>query len=210
VERGLPHFEKLLIYTWRRHLTMAMQRMRPHVSAGAPAEVAVGFADLVGFTQLSRQLTSEELAVVVRRFESGATDLIVELGGRIIKSIGDEVLFVADEAAVAANIALALSERARRRTTSGIRVGVEFGPVITHAGDVFGDTVNLASRLTSLAEPHHVLVGPVLAEVLAKQPAFDVELLQPIDVKGFGPTTPAALRRRPRHGGDVVREAPHT
>ena len=195
VDRGLPDFERLLIYTWRRHLAVAMQRLQPHVSTNQPTTITVGFADLVGFTELSRRLPERELASLVRRFESGTSDLVIALGGRMIKSLGDEVLYVADAPAAAANIAIELAEKARRGSTSGIRIGLEYGHVITHAGDVFGDTVNLASRLTAMAEPNQILLGPALAETLRRHPAFRLNALQPIDVRGFGMATPTELRR---------------
>jgi adenylate cyclase len=195
VDRRLPDFERLLIYTWRRHLVVAMQRLQPHVSTNEPTKVTVGFADLVGFTEMSRRLTEQELAGFVRRFESRTSDLVTGHGGRVIKSLGDEVLYVTDAPVTAANIALEIVEKVRRRTISGIRVGLEHGSVITHAGDVFGDTVNLASRLTTMAEPNHILLGPALAKTLAQYPAFRLAALQAVDVRGFGMTTPSELHR---------------
>lgn len=195
IARGLPDVEKLLVYAWRRHLAVAMQRVQPQLSTNSSTKFTVGFADLVGFTELSRRLSEQELAGLVRRFESGTSDLVIALGGRVIKSIGDEVLFVADAPAAAANIALEIADKARRRTISGIRIGLEYGPVITHAGDVFGDTVNLASRLTALAEPHQILLGPALADTLAEYPTFRLTALQPVDLRGFGVATPTDLRR---------------
>jgi adenylate cyclase len=195
VDRRLPEFEKLLIYTWRRHLVVAMQRLQPHLSTNEPTKITVGFADLVGFTEMSRRLSEQELAAFVRRFESGTSDLVTGFGGRVIKSLGDEVLYVADAPVIAANIALEIVEKARRRPISGIRVGLEHGSVITHAGDVFGDTVNLASRLTTMAEPNHILLGPALAETLAQYPAFRLTALPPINIRGFGTTMPSELNR---------------
>jgi adenylate cyclase len=195
LEDRLPDFERLLVYTWRRHLAVAMQRLQPHVSTEQRAKLTVGFADLVGFTELSRRLSEDDLASLVERFESGLSDLVIALGGRVIKSLGDEILYVADTPDAAADIALAIVERARRRTTSGIRVGLELGTVITHAGDVYGETVNLASRLTTMAEPNCILLGPALAETLAGSPAFRLTPLQPVEVRGFGMTTPTELRR---------------
>ena len=133
---------------------------------------------------------------LVQGFESGVTDLITAHGGRIIKSLGDEVLFATHDPATAANIALDLAERvSRRKRIPGIRIGLEFGSVVTHAGDVFGDTVNLASRLTAMAEPNHILVGPALASALAYLPGYRLVTMPPIDVRGFGTAAPAELHR---------------
>jgi adenylate cyclase len=195
VERTFPDIEELLLYSWRRHLAVALQRRQPHLSAAGPLTATVGFADLVGFTRLSQQLSDEELVRLVQRFESGVADLITSHGGRVIKSLGDELLFVADEPEIGANIACDLAEKTSRRKISGIHIGLEFGWVVSQGGDIFGDTVNLASRLTALAEPNHVLVGPALAEELAPLGGFELVALPPLDVRGFGMVAAAELRR---------------
>jgi adenylate cyclase len=195
-ERVIPDVEKLLLYSLRRHLVVALQRRQREVATTGPVATVTGFADLVGFTRLSRQLSDEELARLVQGFESGVSDLITAHGGRIIKSLGDEVLFATHDPATAANIALDLAERvSRRKRIPGIRIGLEFGSVVTHAGDVFGDTVNLASRLTAMAEPNHILVGPALASALAYLPGYRLVTMPPIDVRGFGTAAPAELHR---------------
>jgi adenylate cyclase len=197
-ERVIPDVEKLLLYSLRRHLVVALQRRQREVATSGPVAMVTGFADLVGFTRLSRQLSDQALARLVQGFESGVADLIAAHGGRIVKSLGDEVLFATHDPATAANIALDLAERvSRRKRIPGIRIGLEFGSVVSHAGDVFGDTVNLASRLTALAEPNHILVGPALAGALAHLPGYRLGTLPPIDVRGFGTATPAELHRSP-------------
>ncbi|GDY76620.1 hypothetical protein SAV31267_061050 [Streptomyces avermitilis] len=114
--------------------------------------LAVGFADLVGFTRLTRRMEEEELGELVEAFETTAADLVAAHGGRLIKTLGDEVLYAADDAGVAAEIALRLIETmANDETMPELRVGIAFGTVTTRMGDVFGTTVNLASRLTSIA-----------------------------------------------------------
>ena len=91
--------EPLLVYVWRRHLTNALHRMLadadPAVRSdpSAPLRV-VGFADLVSFTSFVRRMSERQLARLVQRFELLASDVITEHGGRVIKTVGDEVLFV--------------------------------------------------------------------------------------------------------------------
>lgn len=197
VDRILPDAEALLLYSWRRHLTAAFQRLQIDVGMTQQQSATVGFADLVDFTGLSRRLTDEDLVGLVNRFEGRIGDLVTGFGGRVVKSMGDEVLFVTDEPDVAANIAIEIAELISRRPLPGVRVGLEVGNVVMHAGDVFGDTVNLASRLTALSEPNRVLVGPALATRLARHPAYQLTLLEPINVRGFGSLAPSVLRRRP-------------
>ncbi len=138
------------MYAWRRHLAASAGRIVDQETASA--WMAVGFADLVGFTRLSRQISETELARLVERFESRSADIVASSGGRMIKTLGDSVLWVSDSAARAADIALSLIQaHARVRGMPELRVGLAIGPVIGRMGDVFGTTVNLASRLTSLA-----------------------------------------------------------
>ncbi|MCZ7416892.1 MULTISPECIES: adenylate/guanylate cyclase domain-containing protein [unclassified Streptomyces] len=169
VELLLPELEEFLIYVWRRQLAAATGRV---VQAQDDEEMvdrrlAVGFADLVGFTRLTRRLEEEELGELVEAFETTAADLVAAHGGRLIKTLGDEVLYVADEAGTAAEIGLRMIETlSGDETMPELRVGLAFGTVTTRMGDVFGNTVNLASRLTSIAPKDTVLIDGALKEEL--------------------------------------------
>ena len=152
----LPMFPAVLEQVWRRHLQVAARRrlLRGDAEDG-PGQV-VGFADLVGFTALAQQVTDEELAEVVDQFERLAYDVVVAGGGRVVKMIGDEVMFLVDDPVFAAEIALGLAEASRDAAElSDVRVGLAVGPVIEREGDAFGATVNLASRATAIAYPGH-------------------------------------------------------
>ncbi len=148
VELLLPELEEFLVYVWRRQLAASAGRV---VQAADDEEMvdrrlAVGFADLVGFTRLTRRMEEEELGELVEAFETTAADLVAARGGRLIKTLGDEVLYTADDAGTAADIALRLVETlANDETMPELRVGMAFGTVTTRMGDVFGTTVNLAS-----------------------------------------------------------------
>ncbi|MER7682133.1 adenylate/guanylate cyclase domain-containing protein [Streptomyces sp. NPDC096934] len=177
----LPELEEFIVYVWRRQLAAATGRV---VQAGDDEEMvdrrlAVGFADLVGFTRLTRRMEEEELGELVEAFETTAADLVAAHGGRLIKTLGDEVLYSADDAGVAAEIALRLIETmANDETMPELRVGIAFGTVTTRMGDVFGTTVNLASRLTSIAPRDAVLVDGAFAEELVRTqdaPASEAE-----------------------------------
>ncbi|MFE1292315.1 adenylate/guanylate cyclase domain-containing protein [Streptomyces sp. NPDC058751] len=181
IELLLPELEEFLVYVWRRQLAAATGRV---VQAADDEEMvdrrlAVGFADLVGFTRLTRRMEEEELGELVEAFETTAADLVAAHGGRLIKTLGDEVLYAADDAGVAAEIALRLIETmANDETMPELRVGIAFGTVTTRMGDVFGTTVNLASRLTSIAPRDAVLVDGAFAEELTRtgaSPASEAE-----------------------------------
>jgi adenylate cyclase len=177
----------------------------------------------VSFTRLTRRLEEEELGELVEAFETAAADLVVAHGGRLIKTLGDEVLFSSDGAGTAAEIGLRLIETMTNdETMPELRVGLAFGTVTTRMGDVFGTTVNLASRLTSIAPKDAVLVDGALAQELVRTgdtPASEAEAaeaaaeaekngedppsyrfaLQPMwqrPVRGMGVVEPWLLRRR--------------
>ena len=196
--------EPLLIYAWRRHLSAAISRM---VSDSEPTLDnpgiirCVGFADLVSFTRLVRQLSERELARMVQRFEALASDVVTAHGGRVIKTVGDEVLFVAMGAAPAAAIALDLVEAmAEDDVLPDVRVGMASGQVVSRLGDVFGTTVNRASRLTAVARPRTVLVDDALAASLASVSGFEMSPLRRRTLRGIGPVTPWSLRRADQAG----------
>src|SRR5690606_31615929 len=123
----------------------------------AGASGCVGFADLVGFTAQTQQLDTTALASVVGRFEAIAYDVVPARGGRVVKTIGDEVMFVHDDDVEGCRTALELARRYRdEEALSDVRVGLASGPVLERDGDVFGHTVNLASRIVSVAFPGSV------------------------------------------------------
>ncbi|MGX9918340.1 adenylate/guanylate cyclase domain-containing protein [Streptomyces sp. NPDC002248] len=171
MELLLPELEEFLVYVWRRQLAAATGRV---VQVSDDEEMvdrrlAIGFADLVGFTRLTRRMEEEEVGELVEAFETTSADLVAARGGRLVKTLGDEVLFAADDAGVAAEIALRLIETlSGDETMPELRVGIAFGTVATRMGDVFGTTVNLASRLTSIAPRDAVLVDSAFAEELVR------------------------------------------
>ncbi len=193
VEALAPSLQQFLGYVWRRHLLAAL--LRQAVPEAGRVQ-AVGFTDLVGFTSMSQALDTRELAAIVDRFEAIAYEQIPERGGRVVKTIGDEVMFAADDAAVAAEIALGLVEgHAREPGLPDSRAGVAIGPILAWEGDLFGPTVNLASRLVNLARPGTVLVGEDLGEQLRDHAGFALHHLRPVRLQGIGRVRPWVLRR---------------
>ncbi|GII05712.1 adenylate/guanylate cyclase domain-containing protein [Planobispora takensis] len=193
-DRVVPDLERLLVYAWRRQLAAAAGRVVDQERG--TVRLAVGFADLVGFTRLSRQISEKELAALVERFESRSADVVTSAQGRVVKTLGDSVLFVANTAATAADIALRLVEvHSRSKGMPALRVGLAIGQVIGRMGDVFGTTVNLASRLTSLAPTGAVLVDPAMAEELAGDGAFTLRSMDRLTVRGLGELAPSVVTR---------------
>jgi adenylate cyclase len=196
--------EPVLGYVWRRHLLAALLRFAATAEhqSGAGRTLAVGFADLVDFTAISQELSEHELATMVDRFEAVAYAHIPDRGGRIIKMIGDEVMFAVESAPAAAEIALALVEAcAADDALPDARVGLAKGSTLSWEGDLFGPTVNLASRLVNLARPGSVLVSEELGEELQAQPAFALHRLRPSHLKGIGRVPAYVLRREGTDSG---------
>jgi adenylate cyclase len=185
---------RLLDYVWRRHMQAVVRRAMNAEGSETNMAMAIGFADLVGFTALSQQLSQAALADVVARFESLAHDTVAACGGRVVKMIGDEVMFAAADPVEAAMTALALADAyADDDELQDVRVGLAFGDVLAREGDYYGPVVNLASRLVNIARPGSVLVSTSLDEVLGANPAFELKQLRPRFLQGIGRTPLWAL-----------------
>ncbi|WP_028647392.1 adenylate/guanylate cyclase domain-containing protein [Nocardiopsis sp. CNT312] len=207
VKELLPDVERLLLHIWRRQLAASTARTLTVMSNHTDTvpnyyPLIVGFADLVSFTTLSRELDELELADVVEGFEATAADIVATGGGRVVKTLGDEILYVADSPAEAADIALRLASGVTTHVeVPDVRVGVAYGPVLTLHGDVFGTTVNRSSRLTSFARPGTVLIDDALAERLQGQEGIQVVQVRARHAHGLGLIQPYALRRSFEPGG---------
>ena len=193
----VPVMENLIGYVWRRHLAATAARVladdRADVVTGS---LAVGFADLVGFTSLTRHVDEEELAGLVERFEAIAADVVAGAGGRVVKTVGDEVMFAADDPATAAEIAVGISERITSDADlPDVRVGVAFGTVLSRLGDLYGEPVNIASRLTSTARPGSVLVDKELGAALENDERWRLRRVPPRPVRGYTLLHAFRLRR---------------
>jgi adenylate cyclase len=190
----LDAMPNVIEFVWRRHLVSAAGRRRLRSRAG-DVPMCVGFADLVGFTAQTQRLTAQELAEVVERFEKLAFDVVSRHGGRVVKMIGDEVLFVADDIVVGARIAVALSEAYRDdESLSDVRVGLAAGTVLERDGDVYGPVVNLANRIVVVAFPGSVVVSSEVAEVLADEPSMVVRSIRSQPIKDIGTVPLYTLR----------------
>jgi adenylate cyclase len=185
-------------YVWRRHLLAALLRLLD-TDPAAP-EQAVGFADLSGFTKLSQRMEVARLTELVDEFEQAAFDVVSAHGGRTVKLIGDEVMFVARSLPVAVDIALDLADRlSADRDMPEIHCGIAYGPTASVGGDVFGPAANLASRLTTIARRGTIVIPRAAVDQLADRDDIEVvRVRRTFELKGIGDTRVVAVRRRLR------------
>ncbi|MDR1799061.1 MAG: adenylate/guanylate cyclase domain-containing protein [Bifidobacteriaceae bacterium] len=199
--------EDQMMYAWRKHLAGIIRSIGARIAtAGSwPEEMrenfplvrAVGFADMVGFTAASAGLGAAELDALVQRFTEQSRDIVAQGGGRIVKEMGDGIMFLTDEPVRGALIALAFAEElGANDDLPPVRVGLSWGQVLGRFGDVFGPTVNLASRLTDLAGRSQVWVDSRTAEVLEAEAPLRLVRLEQVAVEGVGLVRPYRLERR--------------
>lgn len=186
----------LLGYMWRRHVQAAFGRAMQTASA-EDLTLAVGFADLVGFTAMSQELPEHELAGVVSRFEALAHETVVRMGGRVVKMIGDEVMFSVDDTRAGLEVALSLVDAyGDDAVLQDVRVGLASGGVLQLQGDLYGPPVNLASRIVGIARPRSVVVSESVHDALVDDPSYEWRSLRPRTFKGIG-RVPIWRARRP-------------
>ena len=126
----------------------------------------------------------------MRRFEEISHDIVTAARGRVVKMIGDEVMFVVDQVAGAARIGLDLADAyADDDLLSDVRVGLACGPCSSAYGDYFGPTVNLAHRIVNIGNPGTVLMSDEFHTALTVEAPgeFIAKPLRPRLLKDLGP-----------------------
>ncbi len=183
-------------HLFRRQLMAVLERrLDSSVGADNAVPTVVGFADLAGFTRLSQRLSAEELTALVDLFESETIDTVAQHGGRVVKTIGDEVMFVAESPATAVDLGLRLTEIARENELlPDLRIGIAAGDLVLRRGDYFGDAVNRASRLTNFARPGTVLTSNEVRTAIDDD-SFAWRSLGRVRLKDLGPTRVFVARR---------------
>jgi class 3 adenylate cyclase len=189
----VPRIGAVLDAVHRHHIEAA----RRHFELVAPTPDAVrcgvGFADLSGFTAMSSAMPMAALSILLATFEDVTTETVHDLGGRVVKFLGDAVMFVAPTVPVLAAIACALVTHPKAAEAGlQVRAGIAYGDVLAQDGDYFGPPVNLASRLVAVAAPEQVLASPSVVPLLDL--AHLATELEPRALRGIAePVTPYLL-----------------
>ncbi len=180
----LPAVSGALDVLLREHLISARRTILSYTDPVAyeTQRMCVGFVDLVGSTALAQTMTTKDLGGVLTAFEHTASDAVISGGGRVVKLIGDEVLFTAGDETSVCQIALRLADIfTEHPTVPPVRAGVAGGDVLLRDGDVFGPVVNLAARAAAVARAGEV----VATTALAATAGLDTKPLGRYQLKGF-------------------------
>jgi class 3 adenylate cyclase len=188
--------------TLHRHHLLAIGRRYSDVDARPSAlnvvQLAVGFADLAGFTGLSHQLDVSDLAAMISQFEATTGDVVTGAGASVVKRIGDAVMFVTNAPGVGCALSLELIEACARAGLPKLRVGLAFGDVMVRQGDFYGPTVNLAARLVASAEPGIALTDRTLYDRLMRvRLGYTFVPIGRLALAGFAETVEAYQLLRP-------------
>lgn len=197
-----------LSYVWRRHLAALISRTDAEISrrgredAGPdlyPLTRSLGFVDIVSFTQRAQTMGRKELAAMLDDFESTARDVVTSRGARVVKTIGDAVMYIANDLDTAADVVTALVDEIQSGPEMmRVRASLVQGRVVSRSGDVFGPTVNLASRLVDTAEPGGIRMDEATARAIMTGPfahLYQVRECHEVVAKGLGNVVPWSLAR---------------
>jgi adenylate cyclase len=182
---SLPALQEAVGACLRRHVVVAAAGSWSLEEGGLlpRRDLALGFADLVGWTERTRDAPSALLATLVHGFERVLADTADATGVRVLKHLGDGAMFVSDDAANACAFGLALVDAVRAEgDLPPVRVGLSAGLVVPSDGDVHGAPVIVAARLAGAAPPWAVLADE---EVQRRAPAAAFSEARSYDLKGL-------------------------
>lgn len=190
----VPRIGVLIDVVHRHHIVSARSHFETVIrDSSASVVCGVGFADLSGFTALTQRLTPTELSMLLNEFGATVSDVLYADGGRVIKFIGDEVMWVSATPAALAGAAIDLVNHPKAREAGlRVRAGLGYGEALAINGDYFGVMVNLAARLVGAARPGQILASQAVRDEL---PNWSATACEPLTLKGFdSPVTAYDLR----------------
>jgi adenylate cyclase len=198
-DRVIGLLERVLLMVYRRrrehvwtehainHVEEALESSG--LQARVPQPPAICFVDLTGYTRLTEERGDEAAAQVAGRLVGLVNDISRRRGGRPVRWLGDGGMFYFREPGTAVVAGLDLVERAPVVDLPPFHVGIHTGPVISQDGDVYGGTVNLASRIASYAQAGQVVVSEETAQ-RSGDPQLWFEPLGAVELKGVAKPLP--------------------
>lgn len=197
IESSINDLEAMLLYSWRRQMESLLSRVESEVALQGiqdakelPLVRTVGFVDMVSFTSTSAELSGSQLVALIESFEASSRNAVTRAGGRVVKTIGDAVLFIADDLATGVKVVFSvLDALGKKEELLPVRASVVQGQVVSRSGDVFGPVVNLASRLADRAPRGQVYTDEPTAKAILESDwadKYNIELQGKLALRGFG------------------------
>lgn len=191
----LERATELLASTYRRILIdlLASEVVALGLGGDDTVTLAIGFVDVVGYTSLTARVDPASLRGVLERFEDRCHEAANQSEAQLVKFLGDAAMFVSPDPCELADVLLGLVAPADGSDDdAGLSAGLGHGEVVTRAGDMFGEPVNLAARLTDLAVGGSLVAGEELGDQLAER--FSLSRLPPTKLHGIGRRRPLRVR----------------
>lgn len=205
----IEDLQKQMNYAWRRQLLSLLERSIAESQNAAakdkhrrfPLIRGVGFVDMVSYTRTSEMMGKEAMVGLIERFEYLCRSVVAARGGRVIKMIGDAVMFNAESLHNAVEVVVGLIEElSKAEDILPVRAAMVWGDVFSRSGDVFGPPVNLAARLSDVAPQGEILVDQSTAAAIAGSDLGDVYSVTEFpstELRGLGVVSPFLLAKRP-------------
>lgn len=205
--QGISILQDSFIHSWQRQLESLLVRTQREVAQrGAvegshqrfPLTRSLGFVDMVSYTSTAA-IMGEKLPELIGRFEDVTRSAVTQAGGRVVKMMGDAVLFIADELSTGLDVVTTLIERLQADDqVLPVRASFVRGDVFSRSGDVFGPTVNLASRLAGIAPEGGILTDASTAAAINAEHSiagYSVESFPMAELRGVGKVRPYLISR---------------
>jgi len=196
-EALLSMYHALQMRTWTANIVASAERTL-HLAGLVEERIrqpAIVFLDITGYTELTQERGDTAAAELAARLGQLVQRTSIAFGGRPVKYLGDGVMFVFPESGPAVQASLEMVEGVSAAGLPPAHVGVAAGPVVFQEGDYYGQTVNLAARISDYARPDEVLVSSAVVET-ADLPDTAFAEVGPVELKGVaGPVRLFAARR---------------
>lgn len=203
---GVEMLQEAFTHAWQRQLHGLLERTHREVAQRGsgeshkrfPLNRSLGFVDMVSYTSTAA-IMGDRLPELIGRFEDVTRSAVAQAGGRVVKMIGDAVLFIADELGTGLEVVTTLIDRLQADDEIlPVRASFVRGDVFSRSGDVFGPTVNLAARLAAIAPEGKILTDATTAAAITAGHAgsgYSVDSFPQAELRGVGMVRPFLIAR---------------